>query len=268
VPIYSLLSCGGTHGHIKASPVDGTVYVPNQACSGKEAVVVSQDNGISWTVRPTPIGSPSVPAADPGVGIDSNGRVYFLGSPSSTAAVVATSDDFGQTWQNVFDIGAIYGMKFAAFPAAVGGDAGRAAVSFYGSTTGSGDPEAANFDGIWHLYVAHTFDGGLHWTTTDATPNAPMQRRGLQQRGGSGITRNLLDFFDITIDKEGRILVGYVNGCEGAACEQAGPTATGNSYTTAATIARQSSGRRFLAGKDPLSPTSAPGMPFVTQRRV
>ena len=268
VPIYALTSCGGTHGHVKVSPVDGTVYVPNQNCGGKEAVVVSQNNGVTWTVRPTPLNSPSVNAADPGVGIDSNGRVYFLGSPGSTAAVVATSDDFGQTWQQVYDVGAIFGMKFAAFPAAVGGDAGRAAVAFYGSTTGSGDPEAPNFNGIWHLYIAHTFDGGAHWTTTDATPNAPMQRRGLQQQGGSGITRNLLDFFDITIDNAGRVLVSYVNGCEAAACEQAGPNATGNSYGTTATIARQSSGRRLLAAHDPTSATTHPGMPLLTQRRV
>src|SRR5205809_6008590 len=95
-----------------------------------------------------------------------------------------------------------------------------------------------------------------------------MQRNGLQQAGGSGITRNLLNFCDMAIDKDGRILVGYVNGCEGGPCAQAADAATGNAYTTTATIARQSSGRRLLAAKDPLSQTSAPGMPFVTQRRV
>src|SRR4029077_4656236 len=120
----------------------------------------------------------------------------------------------------------------------------------------------------WHLYVAHTFDGGAHWTTTDATPNAPMQRSGLLRGGGAKITRNLLDFYDITIDKDGRVLVGYVNGCEGGPCAQAGSNATGNAYTTTATIARQSSGRRMLASKDPASSTSKPGMPLLTQRRV
>lgn len=273
VAIYELTSCVGVHGHVKVSPVDGTVYVPNLNCGGNEAVIVSQDNGLTWTVRPTPLANPGTSVgADPSVGIDANGRVYFLGTPAAPLhqqkAAVATSDDFGQTWQNVYDVGAVYGVKYADFPAAVAGSAGRAAVAWYGSTTGTGDSSADDFTGIWHLYIAETFDGGAHWTTTDATPNAPMQRSGLLRGGGANITRNLLDFFDITIDRDGRVLVGYVNGCEGGNCAQAAPTATGNAYTTTATIARQSSGRRLLVGHDPVSLTSRPGMPSVTERRI
>jgi Dockerin type I domain len=269
VAIYNLTQCGGVHGHVKVSPVDGTVYVPNLNCGGAQAVVVSQNNGVTWTIRNTPIANPGVSVgADPAVGIDANGRVYFLGSANSTAPIVATSDDFGQTWQNLFNVGTSYGVIFADFPAAVGGSAGRAAVSFYGSTTGTGNSSADDFTGKWHLYIAHTFDGGVHWTTTDATPNAPMQRSGLLRGGGADITRNLLDFYDMTIDKEGRVLVGYVDGCEGGNCKQAGPSATGNAYTSTATIARQSSGRRMLASKDPANTTSAPGMPLLTQRRI
>jgi PKD repeat protein len=271
VPIYALTDCSGLHGHVKVAP-DGTVYVPNRDCGtpSSSAVVVSQDNGITWTVRPVGNASiPSTPASDdPALGIDSNGRVYFLFSSEGTVAGVATSDDLGVTWQNIFDVSTVYGLNQIAFPAAVGGTAGRAAVAFYGSTTATGDSNSDTFTGFWHLYVAHTFDGGLHWTTTDVTPNAPMQRSGLLRGGGANITRNLLDFFDITIDKDGRILIGYVNGCEGGNCAQADPSAAGNAYTVTATIARQSSGRRQLAGKDPASPTSAPGMPSVTQRRI
>jgi hypothetical protein len=270
VAIYNLTACGGLHGHVKVSPVDGTVYVPNRSCGNQSAAVVSQDNGVTWTIQhvQNPSFTESGASDDPAIGIDANGRVYFLFAQSGVAAGVATSDDFGAHWQNIFDVGAVYGLKQIAFPAAVGGSGGRAAVAFYGSTTAAGDSNAANFTGVWHLYVAETFDGGAHWTTTDVTPNAPMQRSGLLRGGTALITRNLLDFFDITIDRDGRVLVGYVNGCEGGNCAQAAPTATGNAYTTAATIARQSSGRRLLAGHDPASSTSVPGMPSVTQRRV
>jgi hypothetical protein len=102
----------------------------------------------------------------------------------------------------------------------------------------------------------------------------PMQRSGLLRGGSADIWRNLLDFFDITIDKDGRVLVGYVNGCSGANCAQAPiaadgtSAARGNTYSAAATIARQSSGRRMLIAKDPASPISKPGMPFVTARRL
>ncbi len=138
--------------------------------------------------------------------------------------------------------------------------AARAAVAFYGTTT-AGDALEGSFVGVWHLYVANTFDGGVHWTTTDATPKAPMQRGCIWAKGGANICRNLLDFFDMTVDHDGRVLVGYVNGCEGGNCMQAPLTGSGetppdqgNAYTTAATIARQSSGRRLFAAHDPVIP--------------
>src|SRR6266516_6220021 len=185
-------------------------------------------------------------------------------------AVVATSTDRGQTWQNIYDVGAVYGLKNIAFPAAVAGGAGRAAVAFYGSTT-SGDGSANNFAGGWHLYVANTFDGGLHWITTDVTPKDPMQRGCIWMHGGADICRNLLDFFDMTVDKQGRVQVGYVDGCTDGACAQAALTAKGNAYTARGVIARQSSGRRLIANFDPPNPLHAkskPGMPSLTLRRV
>jgi hypothetical protein len=271
VPIYSLLNCGGLHGHVKVTlegPQAGTVYVPNPDCAA-QAVVVSTDNGVTWTINNTPIANPggSGVGSDPAVGIDSNGRVYFLGAANGTTAIVATSDNMGGSWQNIFDVSSVFGIKQVAFPAAVGGSAGRAAVAFYGSTT-AGDSNAASFPGVWHLYISHTFDGGGTWTTTDVTPNGPMQRGGLLRGGGANITRNLLDFFGITIDKDGKVLVGYVDGCEGGDCKQAVANAGGNAYTVTATIARQSSGKRLLATFDPPSPTEAPGMPSVNHRRI
>jgi hypothetical protein len=283
VPLYNLTTCGGLHGHVKVTPATnqtlangsaGTVFVPNRDCGGVQSVVISKDNGVSWAIRPVQNGNSfAVPGTigtgdDPAVGIDDAGRVYFSFSNGGTAAAVATSDDSGLTWSNIFDVGAVYGINNAAFPAAVGGSDGRAAVAYYGSNNGTGDSNTDKFTGFWHLYIAHTFDGGRHWTTTDATPNAPMQRGGILRGGGADIVRNLLDFFDMTIDRDGRVLVGYVNGCEGGNCAQAAPTVKGNAYSVTATIARQSSGRRLLAAKDPPSLTSRPGMPSVTQRRI
>jgi hypothetical protein len=88
--------------------------------------------------------------------------------------------------------------------------------------------------------------------------------------GGADICRNLLDFFDMTVDKQGRVEVGYVDGCADGPCAQAIPTARGNAYTARGVIARQSSGRRLIASFDPPNPRTAreaPGMPLVTVRR-
>jgi hypothetical protein len=264
--------CGGLHGHIKVAP-DGTVYLPLNSCDGQGATIVSQDNGVTWTIQhvPNTVANPNF--QDPAVGVDNNGRAYFVMSSATgngSNAVVATSDNGGASWQNVYDVGAGYGLNNIAYPAAVAADPGRAAVAFYGSTT-AGDASANGFRGSWHLYVAETFDGGQHWTTSDATPNAPIQRGCIWMHGAANICRNLLDFFDITVDREGRVEVGYVNGCAGGNCAQASSSATGNAYTATATIARQSSGRRLVAAFDPpnaMNARSAPGMPSVTTRRV
>src|SRR6266403_52743 len=271
VPTYTT-ECGGLHGHVKVSPKDGTAYLPNNNCGGDGAVVVSEDNGVTWDVRHVRNNTTDTVsgASDPAVGVDSNGRVYFAIANADSALAVATSDDHGSTWNNIFDVSSALGLKNIRYPAAVAGDSGRAAIAFYGSTT-AGSANAATFNGVWHVYVAHTFNGGLSWTTSDLTPGAPMQRGCIWTGGGANICRNLLDFFDVTIDKQGRVEVGYVNGCPGGNCAQAAPTATGNAYSATATIARQSSGRRLLAACDPPSPltaTSVPGMPSVTTRRI
>ena len=285
VATYTSGECGGLHGHVKVGP-DGTIYLPNNSCRGTTgnafqtgAVVVSEDNGITWTVRTVENSTLSTRAnanlQDPAVAIDNSGRLYFGMSSSNveftaiggSTAAVATSTDHGQTWQNIYDVGAALGLKNIAYPAASAGDDGRGAIAFYGSTT-TGDDSANTFSGIWHLYVASTFDGGNTWRTVDVTPNAPIQRGCIWMHGGADICRNLLDFFDMTVDKQGRVEVGYVNGCADGACAQAAATAKGNAYTARGTIARQSSGPRLFASFDPPSPRSAPGMPSITQRRV
>jgi hypothetical protein len=282
--LLNVSACGGLHGHIKVTPDTpqtqasgqaGTVYVPNNNCGGQGGVVVSEDNGLTWTARTvhtatdTTVANPNL--QDPAVSIDKSGRIYFVMSSKNgpdSQAVVATSADKGVTWTNLYDVGAAFGIKNAAFPAAVAGDAGRAAVAFYGSSVG-GDESGHDFKGIWHLYVAYTFDSGAHWSTVDATPNAPLQRGCIWMHGGVDICRNLLDFFDMTVDKQGRVQVGYVSGCVGGNCAQSPDNGTfhGNAYTATAVIARQSSGRRMLAAFDPVSP-SVPGMPWVNERRV
>ena len=290
-PVYPMWTtqCAGLHGHVKVTPNTpatvangkvGTVFVPNNSCSGKGAVVVSETNGVTWAIRPVPQTTTNPTFQDPAVAIDDNGRVYFAmssfipGGPGtaddSAQLIVATSDDNGLTWQNVFDVSSAQGLKHVFYPAAVAGSGGRAAVAFLGAVP-PGSATAPNYPGVWHLYVAHTFNGGASWTVTDATPNDPIQRGPIWAFGAADISRNLLDFFDITIDKEGRVQVGLPDGCADGHCVQAPNGQKGNAYTDRTTIARQSSGRRMFAANDPILPVEAvepPGMPFLSVKRV
>ena len=245
VPVYSLLDCGGLHGHIMVAP-DGTAYLPNKSCYGEQGVTVSTDNGKTWTVRTVP-GSISGDN-DPAVTIGANGTVYLGYSNGDGTQHVAVSHDKGVTWVNDYNVGAAQGIKNVVFPTAVAGDDNRAAVSFIGTTTGGNYQDAANFHGIWHLYTAFTYDGGASWVTVDDTPTDPVQIGSICTGGTTcGNDRNLLDFIGSTVDKQGRVEVGYADGCTGS-CVTSGV----NNFDAYATIARQYAGLTLFSANDPL----------------
>jgi hypothetical protein len=256
VPIYTD-QCGGLHGHVKVGP-DGTVYVPNRNCGGQQGVAVSEDNGLTWTIRTVP-GSTNG-AWDPSVGIGSDGTVYFGYDDGDGHPKVAVSHDHGQTWTNIHDVGTPFSIANSAFPAAVAGDGDRAAFAFLGTSyAGSGamgdDP---NWPGVWHLYVSTTYDGGNTWTTVDAAPNDPVQKGTICGGGFGGCdngTRNLLDFNDATVDKQGHVQVAFADGCIGA-CVAGGS----NTFSALATIARQVNGRGLFAAYDQNTVPAAPNL--------
>ena len=258
IPMWTLVQCGGLHGHIKVAP-DGTVYVPNKSCGGEQGVAVSEDNGLTWSIRTVPGSTPG--DSDPSVGLGADGTVYLAYSDGDGRARAAVSHDRGLTWGNVSDIGAAHNIKNAVVPAAVGGDASRAAVFFLGSSAegANGRGTDLTFDGTWFGYVATTYDGGQTWVTVNATPNDPVQRGVICTAGTTcpGSTRNLLDFNDVTIDKRGRALAAFADGCVTAACI-AGADKNGDGHidgndndgAARATIIRQSGGRTLFAAFD------------------
>jgi hypothetical protein len=165
------------------------------------------------------------------------------------------SHDQGTTWSTPQVVGGEFGIKNAVFPAMVAGDDDRASLAFIGTPTAGNYQDATNFKGVWHLYIATTYDGGQSWVTSDATPNDPVQRGSICTGGTTcGSDRNLLDFIDATIDKQGRVEVAYADGCiktcvtDPSETSGAGPADAQAAY---ATIARQSSGLGLFSQDDP-----------------
>src|ERR1043166_6544720 len=137
-PMYTVNDCAGLHGHIKVSPKDGTVYVPNVACGGavpfqetapQQSLIVSQDNGMTWSIRPIPDSTTHgngsadntiIGTRDPSVSVDTDGNVYFVYQAEGRATgvtdpndlagdthpMVAVSHDKGVTWEPSVDVGA------------------------------------------------------------------------------------------------------------------------------------------------------------------
>jgi hypothetical protein len=271
--------CTGLHGHLKVAP-DGTAYLPNFECYNpdgppKAALVVADPGAVlDFEVRRLPRQTTTADFdSDPAVGIDAAGTAYMIWEDATSNAMVAVTKDRGKTYTDIQDVGAPFGIQNATFPVAVGGSAGRAAVAFLGTPTEaplakdgkpennlrSFDPDRGDPKGGWHLYVATTYDSGKSWVTVDATPTDPVQRgciwwgdvsSGRIPAGDatckSNPDRNLLDFMDMTVDKTGRVLVGYPDGCVAACIKDAASRGRDDN----ATIARQTCGRGLFAEYD------------------
>jgi len=246
VPVYTT-QCGGLHGHLKVA-ADGTVYLPNKQCGATQGLVVSTDNGQSWQIRGVPDTLPG--DSDPAVAIGSDGTVYYGYVNGDGHMRVAVSHDHGLSWVNDVDVGTPFGIKNAVFPAAIAGDGDRAAVAFHGTATG-GPPGGLDFTGVWFLYVATTYDGGKTWSVVRADPNPVQGPGGICTLGFSCSSdpdnRNLLDFFDASMDAKGRVVVGYSDGCTGAC----GANGTPNNFDSYGTLSRQTSGLTLLSRFDP-----------------
>jgi hypothetical protein len=270
-----LVECSEVHGRVVVDQ-NGSVYIPRHRCGSRQGMVVSRDEGATWTEIAVPgtLATTEEDRRDPMMAFDAGGRMYFATS-SAGRPVITTSPDGGASWSPAVDVGGQFAIRNTEFPLVAAGDAGRAAFAFFGTPT-PGDDQSTDFTGMWHVYVSSTFDGGATWETVDATPSDPVQRGCIFEGGGNPrlpdndltgaapLTRegrphesldnpcwNLRDFQDMTVDEEGRVLVSYADGCTTAVC--VAPEGTpADSTDSLATISRQASGPRLFAAFDPI----------------
>ena len=273
VPIYNITQCGGLHGHVKAGP-DGTVYIPNKSCGSNVGVAVSRDNGVTWTVKTIPGSTPG--STDPSVGIGADNTLYIGYQNGDGHPHIAVSTNHGDTFNDVDVSQGI--IAHAVFPEVVAGDGDRAAFGFLGTSEGNGSPDDINnFRGVWYYYIATTVDRGQTYTLVNANGNDPVQIGSVCTAGTTcGADRNLLDFADLQIDKEGRVLLAYADGCLPPGCDASTAAKHDPPYNESraalSSILRQSGGPRLLSAHDadancggnPLvCAATAPGAPRV-----
>jgi hypothetical protein len=252
--------CGGLHGHVKVS-ADGTAYVPDNNCGANTGGFLTTSNGASWSSYVIAQAASPRRGFDPSVTTTPDNTLYQAwGRAGDFHPTVARSVDHGNSWDRVTDLAGTVSPALVAstFPAMVSGDNGRIAVAFLGTSVGT--PGLTPFDngyhGVWYLYVSYSYDGGQTWTTVNATPGDPVQRGCIWDGGGSNVCRNLLDFMDASVTRDGRVVVGFADGCIGAC---AGPAGTEAQSTSAyATIARQDTGRGLFAAFDTAAPSASP----------
>jgi hypothetical protein len=254
-PIPVLGACFSLHGHVKVS-ADGTVYLPNNNCGANVGGGISTSNGSSWNSYTIPASVSAGRGFDPSVATTPDNTLWEAWSSGSNYhPMVASSNNHGasNSWSTPVDLASTVSPAIVAstFQSVVAGDNGRVAVAFLGTTQGGGasTPFDNGYNGVWNLYVSFTYDNGITWSTVKASAD-PVQRGCIWDGGGSNTCRNLLDFMDANLTPEGRVVVGYADGCINACAGASGTPA--QSTSAYATVARQSTGKGLKAAYDAL----------------
>ena len=259
-PVTVSGACSSLHGHVKVS-ADGTAYLPNAHCGGKPGGGISSNNGSAWSSYTIP-STATQNGFDPSVATTPDNTLYEAWADANNHPMVAVSTNHGTSWTKITDLSMTLSPSIvnSTFQTMTAGDNGRAAVAFLGSTT-AGDPFSNTWHGVWDLYVSFTYDAGASWTTVKATTD-PVQRGWMCSAGTTcGNGRNLLDFIDAAVTKDGRVVVGYADGCVDNCVFPSGTEA--QSTSAWATIARQQSGKGLFAAYD-TSANTVPGAPTLS----
>lgn len=206
-------------GRPSVSPVDGTVYFPfpYQVPGQGIGIASTSDGGQSFSysyVKGAGGGNLGDTGNDfPVSAVDSAGRLYIAWvekKDDGFAVYLASSGDKGATWTTPVEVSKGI-SRTALFPNIVAGTAGQVAVSWYGTSV-LGDPNTVPASTQWTVYVSETADA------TDASPT--FQNGIVQSNFHTGVictmganctgnTRELLDFFDMKLDRQGNLGVVY-----------------------------------------------------------
>lgn len=233
--------CGGLEGDPAVGP-DGTVYLPREYC-GRPFLGVSTDNGLTWTqhrvggadslARPIGYG-----ANNPSVAIGKDGDVYYAWTDGTYGHRVARSGDKGATWTQV--VVSTPDMTSSTFPFVVAGDDGRVVTGFVAAKGGrAGNPGDVGKDAVWHLYLAFADDADAATPTFDlvqATPaDDPVMRGCIARHGGctgpgTQGHDSLLDFNDVALLPDGRLVVSYVDACLPEVCKDSATSNADRGY--------------------------------------
>ena len=234
---------GGLHGAISTAP-DGTVYVTPRVET--PTVIVSKDNGFSWFERTMgeDVSTP-YPRKNSEVATDTASNAYHVWTGADEGIYLSRSIDSGLTWEQDSLRASPIQVISTAFPQIDAGDPGKFAVTYLGSENvsllGTPDLDGNPWDGNghyapnevhYHLYVTFSFNAldeePIFHTRRISTD--PVQVGAICLNSGDcrsdqgGSNRNLLDFNDLHIDREGRVYIAMADGCTGECATSEAPT--------------------------------------------
>lgn len=215
-PIGDETGCGRLVGHVETDP-EGRVYVPNGGCDNPW-VALSEDSGDTWSrVRVSDTISSSL--GHTAIAADAAGNLYYvwLGRvqlPGSNynrfLPFLSVSTDHGFTWGPAMMV-APPGVNNVNFPEIAGGDAGRIALTFPGTSTLVVNAQTDQ-DTVWNQYVVVTenaLDPAPLFLSATANDPADPVHRGVCL----GRCAGWWDFIDIVVSPQGEAWASGADDC-------------------------------------------------------
>jgi len=178
-----------------------------------------------------------------------DGTLYAAWSERRPAAretwtMLAASRDGGATWATPVHVDTK--PTTTVFPWVTAGDAGRVAVSYYGTGSGGVSPENLDVkDAGWFVYSSFSTDYGATFAEHRTTPD-PMHQGNIctSGTGCAAGTRDLADFFETDLDKRGCLVTTYTDNSR----DTVSPTGTRSpDEATLVAVVSQNGGTGLLA---------------------
>ena len=208
--------CDGASGSSDCAPTAASTTTPDRI----EVSVVRR--GATTAPSPVVVAERRFDTYDSFVSdaVDGGGAVYVVWSERhplqrETWVMLSTSRNGGRSWSPPARVSTT--TQTAIFPWVTAGDAGRIAVSYYGTAGRGSSAQTVPAGSAWAVYSGYSTDGGRHFQTYRTT--GTMQR-GAICTSGTGCapgTRSVLDFFETAADRTGCLVTAYADNSAGGA---------------------------------------------------
>jgi hypothetical protein len=235
-PPMMLTGAGGIDrpGNVAVDQYTGNIYttyeprtllgagVPNQINFMK-----STDGGATWTTTTAYTGPAGTTVENSFVilAVDRGGNIHMVFAQSSTTPVrtnchvyLMSSADGGGTWTTPVQVDSGAGNNSATIPWVVAGSPGVVDITWYGSTMASPDnvpnPDV-NQGQWWNVFFAQVTNAlSGNPTIAQSQVASNVHNDAICSRGGNctGSTRDLAEYYTITLDLQGFAHIAYVDG--------------------------------------------------------
>ena len=215
--VYTVWNTNGSPNNCDGAPGSDSCK-PAQASSKQPDKVLVSIVGRSATSAPAPVtvASRRFDTYDSFVvdAIDKAGNIYVVWNERhpqqrETWTMLSVSRNAGRSWSAPVKVQR--SPATTVFPWVTAGDAGRIAISYYGTSAHGDSPQTLPKTAAWSVYSAFSTDGGRSFAEYRTTP---AMHHGSICTSGTGCaagTRNLLDFFETAADPNGCLVTAYAD---------------------------------------------------------